>query len=348
MSASTVDAVVAPVGAAGDYRALADQIRAAGLLERRASRYSPRIALTGTALLCGWAGLFLLRDSWAVLVVAAFLAAIFVQIVFVGHDAGHQQVFRSRRANRILGLTAGNALTGLSFGWWVPKHNAHHTHPNQTDRDPDIGAGVIAFTAEIAERRHGVGRVLARWQAWLFFPLLTLEGVALHVASIRTLIHQRDRSAVIEGLLMVAHAVVYLGLIFWLLSPAKAIAFVVVQQGLFGLYLGCSFAPNHKGMPVIERDSEESFFSRQVMTSRNVTGGYLTALLLGGLNYQIEHHLFPTMPSANLPKSQVIVREFCRTNGVSYAECGLISSYRQALTYLGSVGSGGLAPVIPG
>ncbi len=49
---------------------------------------------------------------------------------------------------------AGNTLTGLSFGWWVPKHNAHHAHPNQVDRDPDIGAGVVAFTAEIAGRRQ--------------------------------------------------------------------------------------------------------------------------------------------------------------------------------------------------
>src|SRR5207248_2090115 len=134
--------------------------------------------------------------------VAAFWAVAFTQMAFLGHDAGHLQIFRTRRANRFVGLAAGNLCTGLSFGWWVPKHNAHHAHPNQVDRDPDIAAGVIAFTEEIAGSRGQAGRLLARWQAWLFFPLLLLEGVALKVASVRTLLKRRGRAARIEVLLL--------------------------------------------------------------------------------------------------------------------------------------------------
>ena len=63
----------------------------------------------------------------------------FTQLGFVGHDAGHQEVFRSRRANRLLGFAVGNVLIGMSFGWWVPKHSAHHAHPNEMGHDPDIG-----------------------------------------------------------------------------------------------------------------------------------------------------------------------------------------------------------------
>jgi fatty acid desaturase len=326
-----------PAGVA-DYRVLASQIRAAGLMERRAGRYSGRIMLIVAALVAGSAALVLARDSWWVLAVAAFLGITFVQVVFVGHDAGHQQIFRSRRANWVLGLAAGNAMTGLSFGWWVPKHNAHHTHPNQCDRDPDVGAGVIAFTAEIARRRQGAGRALVRWQAWFFFPLLTLEGVALRVASIRSLARRRDHAAIVEAGLVTVHLILYLVAVFWMLSPLRALCFIGIQQAVFGLYLGCSFAPNHKGMPLLSHDSTESFFDRQVMTSRNVTGGRVVTAMLGGLNYQIEHHLFPTMPSSNLPAAQKIVREFCRVNGVSYRESGLISSYRQALSYLGAIG----------
>ncbi len=329
------------VGSPSDYRVLADQVRAAGLLERRPGRYSARLAATGAVLVAGWAALILVRHSWAVLVVAAFLAVMFVQVVFVGHDAGHQQIFRSRRANRWVGLVAGNMLTGLSFGWWVPKHNAHHAHPNQVDRDPDIGAGVVAFTAEIAGRRRGVGRLLARWQAWLFFPLLMFEAAALHVAGIRVLLaRRRDRAAVVDGVLLLVHAALYLGVVFWVLSPMRALAFIALQQALFGLYLGCTFAPNHKGMVLLDRDANDAFIRRQVVTSRNITGGRLTTFLLGGLNYQIEHHLFPTMPRSNLAKSQSIVREFCQANKVPYRACNLIDSYRQTLSHLRAVGAG--------
>jgi hypothetical protein len=63
------------------------------------------------------------------------------------------------------------------------------------------------------------------------------------------------------------------------LSPLTALAFVGVQQGLFSLYLGCSFAPNHMGMPIIEGDKETSVARRQVITPCNVTGPFTTLML---------------------------------------------------------------------
>ncbi|MBF6557758.1 MAG: acyl-CoA desaturase [Acidimicrobiales bacterium] len=334
-------------GASGDFRALAVQIRDAGLLDRRPSYYSVKIGLTIAVFAAGWAALVMVGNSWATLGVAAFLAVMFTQVAFVGHDAGHQQIFRSRRANRRLGLTVGNALIGMSFGWWVPKHNAHHAHPNQVDRDPDIGAGGIAFTfdPEATGRRSGAARVVAHWQAWLFFPLLLLQGAGLHVSSIQTLWRRRDRAAALEGLLLVGHAALYLTAVFWVLSPLRALAFIAVQQGLFGLYLGCSFAPNHKGMPIVDRDTDVSFARRQVITARNVTGGRFTTLVLGGLNYQIEHHLFPTMPRSNLAKSQSIIRAFCIESDLGYCEGSLVGSYRQIVRYLrGAAAATALVP----
>jgi fatty acid desaturase len=71
------------------------------------------------------------------------------------------------------------------------------------------------------------------------------------------------------------------------LSPLQAIAFLLVHQALFGVYLGMTFAPNHKGMP--HPTGDEDYLRKQVLTSRNVRGGRLTDAALGGLNYQIEH-----------------------------------------------------------
>lgn len=325
------------------------QARAAGLMDRRAGYYGVKITLTVAAFAAGWAALFVVGNSWPAMAVAAYLGFAFTQVLFVGHDAGHHQIFSTRRANELAGLAVGNLLTGLSFGWWVPKHGAHHGHPNQEDRDPDIGGGVIAFTAAHARTRRGFTAWAARHQASLFFPLLLFEAIGLHVASVRALRERRaERSAKLEALLLGVHLGLYLTAVFWVLSPVRAVAFIAVQQALFGFYLGCSFAPNHKGMPIIRHDSPMTFARRQVLTARNVNGGRLVTFMLGGLDYQIEHHLFPTMPRPNLARAQPLVRAFCARNDLPYSEATVFGSYRQALRHLRTIGSGNnLDPAVP-
>jgi fatty acid desaturase len=129
--------------------------------------------------------------------------------------------------------------------------------------------------------------------------------------------------------------------VFLVLSPLTALAFIVVHQGLLGLYLGSVFAPNHKGMPILSRDDDSDFLRRQVLTARNVRGGRLIDMLLGGLNYQIEHHLFPSMPRPSLRHAQPLVRAFCDKHDLPYAQTSLVDSYRQALRHLRIVGRGG-------
>src|SRR4029077_6096380 len=140
--------VAADPSAAG-FRALALQVRAMGLLERTAGYYLVKIPLTIFAFFAGWALFVIVGNSWATLAVAPLLGMMFTQLGFIGHDAGHNQVFCTRWRNRLLGLAVGNALIGLSFGWWVPKHNAHHAHPNELGRDPDIGEGVAPASPDV-------------------------------------------------------------------------------------------------------------------------------------------------------------------------------------------------------
>ena len=320
------------------YSPLLRQIKNAGLLRRRTGYYARRIAVTTVLLAAGWTAFVLVGESWWQLVVAAFLAFVYTQFGFVGHEAGHRQICVSRRANEIIGLLHGNLAIGLSFDWWVDKHNRHHAHPNQEGKDPDIETGALAFTGSQAGSWGPVARFVYRYQAYLFFPLLLLEGINLQVSSIRALVRPSARHRIWEAALLTAHVVGYLGVVFLVLSPVKAIVFIGVQQGLFGLYLGCSFAPNHKGMAILAADDHSDFLRRQVLTSRNVRGGWLVDFAVGGLNYQIEHHLFPSMPRPNLRRAQPFVREFCRQHGLSYCETGLLDSYVRALRHLHAVG----------
>jgi fatty acid desaturase len=320
------------------YALLLRRIRDAGLLERRTGFYVRRIAVTVAMLAAGWTAFVLVGDSWWQLAVAVFLAFVFTQVGFVGHEAGHRQISASRNVNDILGLLFADLAVGLSFGWWVDKHNRHHAHPNTEGMDPDIEIGALAFTEGQARSRGPVARFVYRYQAFLFFPLLLLEALNLHLSSVRALVRRTLRHRIWERTLFAAHLVGYLGLVFWVLPPVKALVFIAVQQGLFGLYLGCSFAPNHKGMAILSADDHSDFLRRQVLTSRNVRGNWLVDYALGGLNYQIEHHLFPSMPRPNLRRAQPIVREFCVRHDLPYCETGLIDSYAQALRHLHTVG----------
>jgi fatty acid desaturase len=320
------------------FSQLLQQVKQAGLLERRVHYYVWKIALTAVLFAAGWAAFVLIGESWWQLAVAAFLAFVFTQIGFLGHDAGHRQIFTSRRANYIVGILHGNLAIGLSYGWWVDKHNRHHAHPNQEGKDPDIEIGAFAFTTSQAGSRGRVAAFVYRYQAYLFFPLLLLEGISLHVASVRALVGRVSRHRVWETVLFAGHVVGYLGVVFLVLSPVKAVVFILVQQGLFGLYLGCSFAPNHKGMAILDADDSSDFLRRQVLTARNVRGGWLVDFALGGLNYQIEHHLFPSMPRPNLRRSQAIIAAFCRQHGLPHCQTSLLDSYAQALRHLHTVG----------
>jgi fatty acid desaturase len=321
------------------YALLMRQIKQAGLLDRRPGYYLLRIGIVAILLAAGWVAFVLVGQSWWQLTVAGFLAVVFAQVGFLAHDAGHQQIFTTRRSNDLVGILLANLAVGLGYGFWLDKHNRHHAHPNQDGKDPDINFGALAFTARQAGGRGRLARFAYRYQAYFFFPLLSLTAFGLHVDSAVYLAGRAGRHRVWERLLFAAHVAGYVGVVFWVLSPVKATVFILVHQGLVGLYLGASFAPNHKGMPILDADDHGDFLRRQVLTSRNVRGGRLVDLALGGLNYQIEHHLFPSMPRPNLRHAQPIILRFCQQHDLTYCETSLIDSYAQTLRHLHSVGS---------
>ena len=282
--------------------------------------------------------MILLKDSWLQLLLAGALGVIFTQFAFLGHEASHRQIFQSGQANDRAGQVLA-ALVGLSHGWWMNKHSRHHANPNKIGKDPDIESDTVAFLDESAATGRGVRAWFTRRQGYLFFPLLLLEGLNLHVKAITSL---SSRSPVkgrwIEVGMLTARFIIFFGLVFWLLPFGMAWAFIGVQLAVFGLYMGATFAPNHKGMPIVPADIKLDFLSKQVRTSRNITGGWWATILMGGLNYQIEHHLFPSMPRPHLRAARALVREHCRSNDIPYVETSLLSSYRTVISYLNRVG----------
>ncbi len=320
------------------YSALSEIIRESGFLARTPRFY----LLVGIAIAVGFAGVLtasiLIGDSWFQLLPAAAFGILFTQVAFLAHEAAHRQILATGPANDRLGRVL-IAAVGMSYAWWDSKHTRHHANPNRAGKDPDVAVDTISFLEEDARTARGLRELITRKQGWLFFPLLTLEGLNLHAHSVR---HLARREKVpgrwTEIGMLTVRTILVFGPIFLFLPLGKAVAFIALMLAVFGVYMGAVFAPNHKGMPIIAHDARLDFFSKQVRTSRNIRGGWWATWLMGGLNYQIEHHLFPSMARPYLARTRAIVREFCQSEGVPYTETTLRQSYARVIAYLNEVG----------
>jgi fatty acid desaturase len=320
------------------YTEVAQTVRESGLLRRTPWFYTFVATIIAVALGGAITGFVLLGNSWFQLLIAAALGIIFTQIAFLTHEAAHRQIMPLGPSNdRLARILA--ASVGLSYSWWDSKHTRHHSNPNVVGKDPDIDVDTISFLEEDAAKSRGLLRVITRRQGWLFFPLLTLEGINLHYQSLKYLLTPRPvKKRWYELGMILTRFALYLTPIFMFLPLGMAFAFLGVQAAVFGVYMGASFAPNHKGMPVLAKDARLDFFSKQVRTSRNVSGGWAATWFMGGLNYQIEHHLFPSMPRPHLAKARRIVIEHCKTLNVPYTETTIWRSYAIVIEYLNRVG----------
>jgi len=321
------------------FTALTATVRESGLLRRAQWFYIVVGGILLVALGGAITGFVLLGDSWFQLLIAAALGLIFTQGAFLAHEASHRQVLSSGPANDRVGRALAVGFVGMSYQWWMTKHTRHHANPNRIGKDPDIEVDVVAFTADSAAAQRGLFAAIVRRQAWLFYPLLLLEGLNLHVHSVRSLVARRKvEGRWLELGILAARFAVYFGAIFWLLPLGMAFAFIGVQLAVFGVYMGTSFAVNHTGMPIVPGDARLDFFSKQVRTSRNIKGGFWASVLLGGLNYQVEHHLFPSMARPHLARTRELVREHCRQHDVPYTEMSLARAHAAVLSYMNKVG----------
>ena len=346
-SAKVPDSATNP-RAGSSFTALTRRVHELDLMRRRYGYYWDKL-IGAVLILAVWVFAFIwIGDSWWQLVNAGVLAIIMTQLGFLGHDAAHRQIFKSGRWNDWTSLIIANLLVGISYGWWRNKHNKHHANPNKVGADPDVALGPIAMTPEQATRpRSRLMKWLVSHQGWYFFPILLLEGLSLRSEGIRRVVKRGPvERRWVEFTLLMVRLGGFVALTFLVLSPGKAVAFIAVELAVFGFYLGSSFAPNHIGMPLVSPRLKLDFLRRQVLMSRNISGGRFMAILMGGLNYQIEHHLFPSMARPYLRKVQPLVAAYCAAEGVPYTQTTLWQSYGVVIRYLNSVGLRGKDPFL--
>jgi fatty acid desaturase len=330
------------------YQDLRRQVQAAGLLDR-SGWYSVPLAL-GTLLLgvASFGIVVFAPGAWR-FVAVPFLSLFWMQVGFFGHDAGHNQVFPRTEHNRRLGLLCFPFFLGMTFRTWVIKHNLHHVETNVVESDPDIQHPLLAFTEEAARERRGAVRWLVRYQAYAYPFLALFATSAFRFDAWRYALglgdpRQRNDKFVgerrLELVLLGVNLVLWLGVPSVFLGPLTWLSLFVLAQMLLGFHMAFVFAPNHKGMPMFTEATRLSFLEHQVLTSRNVFGGPLVDFMYGGLNYQVEHHLFPTLPRQNFAACREIVKRFCLDNGVAYTEESVVQSCKSLFSSLNEIGKG--------
>ena len=320
------------------YTALLARVREAGLLKRRTGFYVTMFVIITACLAAAVTGSFLLGHSWFQLLIAAGIGLIFTQYAFLAHETAHRQVFESGKVSDLVGRALATGVVGMSYSWWTSKHTKHHGNPNTIGRDTDIDYDTVSFLEQDAAKQRGLSRFFTQRQGYAFFPILLFEGFNLHFMSYKTMFGRAkvDKRS-LEITMITIRFAVYLGIVFAFLPLGMAFAFLGVQFAIFGLYMGSAFAPNHIGMPIIPESSRVDFLSKQVLTSRNIRGRGMT-IAMGGLNYQVEHHLFPNMARPHLKAASILVREHCAEHQVPYTETSLVSAFGHVVNYLNRVG----------
>lgn len=324
-----------------DFTELAKKIREAGLLRKDVRFYIRKFTQIAFITIFLWVGVFLLANTAYALILAPFIGIMTAQFGFLAHEGAHKQIFETNKANERFALIVSNLIVGLSFGWWdKKKHNLHHANPNTVGKDPDINIHVLAFTKESFNKKKGIEKLLTKKQGMLFPFLLLFTGFDLLFESYKALLQPKTtiNNRGLEITLLTVRTLLPFVFLFVLFNPFIAVGFWLIQMMFFGLFMGGAFAPNHKGMPIIPKDMKVDFFRKQVLTSRDIKSSWLIDNLMGGLNYQIEHHLFPSMPRPNLRAAQQIVKDYCDEKNVSYMETGLFRSYKIVMDYLSTVG----------
>ena len=323
-----------------DYVTLRKEITGAGLLDRQYGYYAYKMGFTIGLLVLSYLLLATVDNFVFQLFNAAFLAFAFVQIGFVMHDAIHMQIFKGKLKNELAGVLTGSLTVNVSSSW-ADLHLRHHSAPNHVDLDPDVNMPVLAFSEEQALNKKGFAKFMVKHQAFIWLPLLTTVTFIMRFGNTTTLVKnlrgKRWKFHLIEAVSLLAGGALYFGLIFSFLNFTQAVAFLLVNNVLTGLYMGTAFATNHKAMPMMKEKLD--FLRMQVITARNVKSNRLTDLWYGGLNYQIEHHLFPSMPRNNYGKANKIIKAFCQKHSIEHYETGVFQTYKEILRHFHQIGA---------
>lgn len=322
------------------YSQLKKDVEKSGILDRDYVYYSIITTAVTTGFALSIAGLYFSQSLPGIVGFSIIFSFFAVQCAGIFHDAGHRAIFKSTKNNDIIGFIYAGLLA-YTYSKWRVNHAKHHANPNEEEMDPDIERPMFSFNSKQLQQKKGLWRYVSKLQVYTYYPVGTLTGIYSQLANLVYLTREHKKTKTWEKLLYAA------GISFWAISPLvvfdiqKAIIIYFTVYPLVGLYFFNIFAPNHKGMPQIKKSQKISFLEQQIVVSRNINGSFLIDTVLLGLNYQMEHHLFPHCPRNKLKLLSPYVKKICKKYGFEYTSVNLIESNKIILAELNQVATAG-------
>ena len=319
-----------------DYALLYQMVKEKGLFEKDIKPYLAELGLAfGLYTVMIAIIIFSPSGLLCLFVTAGIFSLGQVRIGLLGHDATHYQIFDSKKLNHLAAFIMWNLGLGLSHLWWEHQHGLHHDHPNNIDLDPDMDRPFLAYSPEQLKNKGPIQKLLIKHQAYLYFLFMMLGLLVSRFYNIHFLVKNKNiKYRLLEIVGITTHTLIYFILIISVFGLRNGIIFTATYHAIAGLLFGLLFAPNHKGMPTIKANTVIDPLQAQIITSRNIKSNTLTNFLYGGLNYQIEHHLFRNMPRHKLRTARSIIKPFRNNNDIYYHETGICQSFKEIFSGL--------------
>ncbi|KAJ4833789.1 hypothetical protein Tsubulata_014706 [Turnera subulata] len=314
-----------------DYRKLATEFARLGFYEKKGHGVLVSLCCIAVLFCLSVYGVLKSNSAWVHLLCGGAMGFLWIQSGWLGHDSGHYQIMSSPKFNRFVQILTGNCLAGISIGWWKRNHNAHHIACNSLDYDPDlqhIPFFVVSskFFGSIwscfYERKlnfDSVARFLVSYQHLTFYPVMCFARINLFAQSFLLLMSKTkvpNRGQEILGLA-----------VFWIWYPllvsclpnwGERVMFVVASFVVTGIQ-HIQFCLNHFSSNVyVGPPCSNDWFENQTKGTLDISCPAWMDWFHGGLQFQVEHHLFPRMPRCNLRTISPLVKELCKKHNLPY------------------------------
>jgi delta8-fatty-acid desaturase len=314
-----------------DFRKLATEFSKLGLFEKKAHVASGALTTVGLMFMAVVYGVVMCDSVLIHIISAALLGLLWILAAYVGHDSGHYTVMIDRKCNKLAQFLSGNSLTGISIAWWKWTHNAHHIACNSLDYDPDLQHMPVfavssrffdSITSVFYSRKlefDRVARFMISYQHFTFYPVMCVGRINLFIQTFLLLFSKRrvpDRAVNILGIF-----------VFWIWFPLlvsyipswpERFMFVLISFSVTALQ-HVQFCLNHFAANVyLGPPHGNDWFEKQTSGTIDISCSSYMDWIFGGLQFQLEHHLFPRMPRTQLRKIAPVVRELCKKHNLPY------------------------------
>ncbi len=322
-----------------DLQVLRTALTQSGVFEHRTAQTWVKLVVTLLAMGIVL-GLIAVLPWWCALWLVPLAAVPAVTAAMVGHEAAHGSFASSKTHNEVVLHLVFPLFGGLGAQYWKHKHNhLHHGNPNVVGRDPDIDMWPMALSSE----EHASSSRFRRWlqrtlQSHLFWPLTLLLAFSMRYDSWRFVArrvrsHGLDRALAADIACLVGHYALWLALPMWWFGVGPVLLLYAGLWTTVGLLLALVFAPAHIGLPVLDR-KQRGGWEQQLETTRNLAVPPWLSWFFVGLDFQVEHHLFPRIPHQNLARASEVVAPWCADLGAPYHRLDYGSSIRQVTRHM--------------